>query len=291
VSAGYYQRRRGILEHLESGTIGLIDLAIHDYLCLKMNSVIGNGYSIPAGVCITSAAAIHAFCREVPERSIRRSLEHLEKIGWIKRWTTPGKHGNYPILVARGAVRDLSGNEYRVNAEKTEDWRFPVCDLARSARGDGQQLSANKELRSKNKEKTKAAAKNQPPSDPRTEAFLDFAYKEFEAKHGVKPSWAAADFVQLDRFLKSNPEVSGEEMQRRFRNYLASTEPFTIQQGGSLMYFIRKFVVLAGGPIHAPQPKGGSNGRVKIEPAWENKLSDEDKRKLREYGVVGGPIQ
>lgn len=172
MSAGFYKRRRGILEHLEAGTIGLLDLAIHDYLCLKINGVRGSECSIPAGVCFTSAAAIYAVCpKEVAERTIRRSLEHLEAIGWIKRWTVPGKHGNYPVLVARASVHDVSGNEYRVNAEATTDWRFPVYvsgeEAARSARGDGRGSSAYREERVENgegrKKQSAATAKAAPP--------------------------------------------------------------------------------------------------------------------------------
>lgn len=152
MSAGFYKRRRGILEHLEAGNIGLVDLAVHDYLCLKMNAVIGNHCSIPAGVCFTSAAAIYAVCpKEVSERTIRRSLEHLEKIGWIKRWTIPGKHGNYPVMVARASVHDLAGKEYRVSAMQTSDWRFPFyipCEeAAGSARAGGEEMSADREVK------------------------------------------------------------------------------------------------------------------------------------------------
>ncbi len=157
MSEGFYKRRRGILEHLETGTIGLLDLAIHDYLCLKINAVRGSECSIPAGVCFTSAAAIYAVCpKEVAERTIRRSLEHLEAIGWIKRWTIPGKHGNYPVLVARASVHDLSGKEYRVNAEATTDWRFPVYasgeESASTRRGDVRGLSAYREKRVESRE-------------------------------------------------------------------------------------------------------------------------------------------
>ncbi len=127
MSAGFYKRRRGILEHLEAGTISLLDLAVHDYLNLKANLVLGSGTSIPPGVCITSAVAIHAMCpSQISERAIQRSLEHLEKIGWIKRWTIRGKRGNYPVLVCRSSVHDLSGDEYRVSGEETIDWRNPV---------------------------------------------------------------------------------------------------------------------------------------------------------------------
>ena len=168
MSEGFYKRRRGILEHLESGRINLIDLAVHDYLNLKSNLVIGSKSSIPPGVCITSAAAIHAVSPGQPsERAIQRSLEHLERIGWIKRWIVRGRRGNYPVLVCRGSVHDLSGKEYRINGEETTDWRHPkwtpVGELSASTGIGDEFVAGNREVRNEKGEKpTKAAAKTTP---------------------------------------------------------------------------------------------------------------------------------
>jgi hypothetical protein len=129
MNQGFYKRRRGILEHLEGGKISLLDLAVHDYLNLKANLVVGNGSSVPPGVCITSAAQIHTTCpRQISERAIQRSIEHLAEIGWIKTWRCRGQAGKYPILIARSNVADLSGKEYRVNADASTDWRTPVLE-------------------------------------------------------------------------------------------------------------------------------------------------------------------
>ncbi len=127
MTKGFYKRRRGILEHLEAGEISLLDLAVHDFLCLRANAVVGNGSPLPPGVWIGSAKAIHALCpRQISLRAIQRSLEHLEKLRWLKRWVSPGRMGNYPILIARFHVHDLSSKEYVINAEATTDWRNPV---------------------------------------------------------------------------------------------------------------------------------------------------------------------
>ena len=87
MSGGFYKRRRGILEHLEAGRLSLLDSGVHDYLCLNANQIVGNGSLTPPGEVRTSAAAIAAGCprQYSPERAIRRSLERLEKIGFIKR--------------------------------------------------------------------------------------------------------------------------------------------------------------------------------------------------------------
>jgi hypothetical protein len=153
MTQGFYKRRRGILEHIESGAIDLLESGIHDYLLLKANLLIGSSCSIPPGVCFTSAPAIHAHCRRVSERTIQRCLEHLEAIGWIKTWKTPGKRGNYPVLVCRASVHDLSGNEYRVNGAKTANWRHPVYDPVGEVSGNCPEfvgsLSGNREKRTK----------------------------------------------------------------------------------------------------------------------------------------------
>ena len=57
---GYYKRRRGILEHLEAGHVSLIDLAVHDLICLKANAIVGNGSLYPPGVWMGSAAVVMA---------------------------------------------------------------------------------------------------------------------------------------------------------------------------------------------------------------------------------------
>jgi len=294
MSSGFYKRRRGILEHLENGTIGLLDLAIHDYLCLKINAIRGSECSIPAGVVFTSSAAIYAVCpREVSERTVRRSLEHLDKIGWIKRWTTPGKHGNYPVLVARASVHDLSGNEYRVNAEATTDWRFPVYvsgeESASTRRGGGRGLSANREERVENREERKGpppnkklsqdhapaasseweklrleknpAPKKLAPFTQRFQSFVSFAFQSFQAKHGRKPLWQTKDYSALAKLLKtfSADALPLDHLKTLWNHFTASTEVFTSRQGDSLSYFASNIDKFADGPITVAQ--GKANGK------------------------------
>lgn len=159
MSTGWYKRRRGILEHIESGTIDLLESGIHDYLSLKANLVIGSPCSIPVGICFTSAPAIHVHCPRVSERTIQRCLKHLEEIGWLKTWKVPGKRGNYPVLLCRGSVADLSGKEYRINGVKTVDWKRPVYEpvgeLSGNASASVGTQSGYREVRSKNREESK----------------------------------------------------------------------------------------------------------------------------------------
>lgn len=145
---GWYPRRRGILDHLENGDISLLDAAVHDFLCLIAD--------YRTGVARASAEKIRALCpADVTLRAIQRSLEKLEKLGWIKRFREHGKKGNYAIVIRHYFVRDASLKWWRVNAERTTDWRDiqldPVTDpsfVADSRVTDGDtDVSSVKELR------------------------------------------------------------------------------------------------------------------------------------------------
>lgn len=163
---GFYKRRRAILEHLESGRISLLDAAVHDQLCLRANPIVGNDSYAPPGVWIGSAKAIHATCpRQVSELAVRRSLSRLEGLGWIKRFRVPGKHGNYPILLARFSVTELlpkGRKEYLVNAKDTTDWKHPVLvpvnpatDQPETSQVTVKLLIPSKEVRTKTKKERK----------------------------------------------------------------------------------------------------------------------------------------
>lgn len=155
--AGWYARRRGILEHLERGTISLLDSSIHDFLCLSAD--------YRSGVAFVSAEKIHAQAGAGTSlRAVQRSLEKLESLGWIKRFRVPGRRGNYPTLIGRYFVRDSSLRWWSVSLERTTDWRDvkfdPVTDpsFVGNGAGDGggaesgSEASRIKETRSETEE-------------------------------------------------------------------------------------------------------------------------------------------
>jgi hypothetical protein len=122
MSRGWYPRRRGILEHLNNGRISLLDAGVHDFLCLTCD--------YRTGVAFGSAEKVRALCpRDTSLRTVQRSLDRLEKIGWIKRFRTPGARGNYPILVGKYFVTDASLTWFSVSLEKTDDWRDVQFDV------------------------------------------------------------------------------------------------------------------------------------------------------------------
>lgn len=214
---GFYKRRRGILEHLESGKVSLLDTAVHDLICLRANAVVGNGSAVPPGVWFGSGKAIHALCpREITLRAVQRSLEHLEKMGWIRRWMRPGKHGNYPILIARYSVAGLSSNEYIVNADATTDWRQPKLEsVTESSSLRFKPVTLYKEKRiEKRAESFAFAGKYLRLTGPQLQAFRDaFPGLDVEATIRKADAWCVA-----------NPERAPRTRHARFVNSWLSRE-------------------------------------------------------------------
>jgi hypothetical protein len=248
MSAGFYKRRRGVVEHIEAGTIDLLENGIHDFLCLKANLVIRNGYRLPAGVVSVSAPMLCAHCKRVSERTMQRILNHFEDIGWLKLWKTPGKRGNYMALICRASVHDLSGNEYRVNGESTTDWRNPVYERVGEESGTCPpvvlEVSTLREKRiekRESREEKTLASKTAPPADPRHKPFFGFAYEAFRMKYLQPPTWGAKHCKGLQLFLASHPQITQDEWQRRYENFLASGDQFHQKQSGSLLYFVGNF--------------------------------------------------
>jgi hypothetical protein len=104
-----------LLKHLENGDVSLLDFAIHDVLSLWADH--------GTGVCRASAQKLSVLCPAgTSYKAIQRSLAKLEELGWIKRWVTPGKRGNYPILVCRYYVRDESMTWRSTSGTNTTDW-------------------------------------------------------------------------------------------------------------------------------------------------------------------------
>jgi hypothetical protein len=214
-------------------------------------------------------------------RQIQRALERFEELGYLKSFRVQGARGNTPYLIDKFTVRSGALKGQRLNAAKSESWQRPVYELVAEddavhvaqgvaqgvAQDDALSRSKKKEVRSKNQS---TAAKTAPPSDPRLKPFLDFAYQEFEAKHGQKPTWGGKDFKALSSVLRNNKGLGGAELERRFGNYLASTEAFTARQGDSLAYFCARTDSFLAGPIlERKKSNANHSGKSNIETTLE----------------------
>lgn len=112
----WYPRDRKLLIDLENGAVSLLDIAVHDVLSFWAD--------FKTGVCWASAEKIHALCpAHFSAKTIQRSLEKLDRIGWIKRWMIRGRKGNYPVLICGYYVRQESMTWVQTSGLKTIDWK------------------------------------------------------------------------------------------------------------------------------------------------------------------------
>lgn len=124
MAEGFIQIRNGIKKHLDRGVLGLVDLAVYVQIHLQCDYSTGIWHGSAAKIAATTP-------RGADERAIRRSLEHLDEIGFIKRFNVQGKRGNYPVIINKYVPQSGAVMGKRLNAEATTDWRHPVYDSCR----------------------------------------------------------------------------------------------------------------------------------------------------------------
>ncbi len=146
---GFIKIRRGLLKHLELGRLTAHDLGLYLAILLQAN--------YRTGLWVGSAAKLFAiFPKENTLRRTQRSLERIEKIGFIKRFRVPGRKHNYPVLINKFECTKGVLTGYRLNAEVSTDYRHPVYDhvteLTLSCHGADAELTPIQEVRSKKEE-------------------------------------------------------------------------------------------------------------------------------------------
>jgi len=278
---GWYARRRGVLEHYGSGKVSAFDAGIHDFLCLTCD--------YRTGVAQCSAAKISIAWPGHNMRTIKRSLAKLERIGWIKRFRTPGKHGNYPILILRFAVLrrgpeagpDESPTLWLVNGERTTDWRDvqfdPDTEGGPEPRPEDrpecvpevspiQEVEDLEEGNKKSKAvKTRRALarhhgtgfknpKTQNP-DERFQTVKERYEAEFKIRNpGINPPFDGSDAKSLSGLLKSQPDQSTETLISWLQNAFDSEGAFPLLPGFRLREFCSNATKYTRGPLK----KGGT---------------------------------
>ena len=113
----------------------------------------------------------------------------------------------------------------------------------------------------------------------------DFAFKAFEGRFGQKPNWTVKDFVQLADLFKRRPELTLAEFARRWKFYMASTDPFLAKRGFSLAYFCANFDSFLSGPV---QGKPGGEKKSAAQQAREDeqqrgRVSPEGRKTLERF--------
>ncbi len=283
----FYRRRLAVLEHLKAGTITIFDDGLHDIMCMKAQHQVGNASAIPPGVWIGSAHSLWLDTgRCVPERMIRRRMAKLESIGWIRRWTKQGKHGDYPILISRLVVRDQEGNDFSVKAEDTKDWKHPVLvpldDLRREVtvkrpRGD-------REVTGYYIDSRLVDCKTLPPADA-----LQKIWKEH---HGILPGLREIDDdrgKKLTARLKKNPHFLD-----KLKTALQKLNTSSFIQNGTWKPGVDWLLANEGNlrkVLEGNYDEGGKNGTsgVRGGNSRAGRTAGPDKPKALERSVPAGP--
>jgi hypothetical protein len=234
------------------------------------------------GVWTGSAGALAGELAMSP-RTARDVLEKMSNMGYIKRFTLPGKHACYPILVHKFLVTDGEHKGQQLNAigsaSPSNLQYFPreqegeLSGQHRVEHGASQKKIEKGESENKETIRKNLAANAPPPGGAQYRPVLACLWKDFEQKKGQPPSWSAKDFASLSNFLK-NHKHSPEEIILRFKNYVASTEEFVVRQGCSLSFFFSRFDSFISGPIlerrinsnaESRKPTLGDNMRASLE--------------------------
>jgi hypothetical protein len=248
---GFLQLRRGIWEHVRNGQMNVNMLAVYIYILSEADTRTGTW----KGCAQSLASALR-----IPLSTAKYALSKLDGV-YLRRFMVRGRRFCYPIVCHKFVLTNGPDVGRMIDALNSTNEKT-LAFFPRSVSPDilpetSLMLALRRELRIKKRERRKnPAAKPTPPADPRFQPFLEFAYKSFEEKHGAKPSWLGKDFSNLRLLLKANGALSGDELQRRWRNYLDSTEPFVLKQGNGLAYFATHCDTFSNGPILI----GGKNG-------------------------------
>lgn len=116
-TAGYYKRRRGLMDDLKIGKLSLLDNSLHDVLCQLADP--------ESGILWTNAADL-AWRSNSSRKLVQKHLRRLEARGYIKRFSFPRSKKHYPILINSFECTMGAHIGMRLNALETSDWRVPV---------------------------------------------------------------------------------------------------------------------------------------------------------------------
>jgi hypothetical protein len=250
---GFLQLRRGLWEHVRDGRLTHTEALTYMYMLTQADT--------RTGVWLGSAGAL-AGELAMPKSTAKYALAKLEGT-YIRRFPVPGRHTCYPILLHKFLVTDGQHVGLRLDALSSVSPTSLVYvdknDLQHVVSQVVQHIGPQKRIEKREQRKT-LSAKHAPRADPRFRPFLEFAFGAFEQKHGQKPTWGGKDYKALARMLASNKSMDTAELERRFRNYLGSTEAFTKKQGDSLAYFCAHADSFLSGPMLEPR-KAAANGK------------------------------
>ena len=199
------------------------------------------------------------------EAGIRRAsvfpcLDRLEALGELKRISGGGRcqYNRYELTLFAPQT-SLFGTE---NGQRTATVTSmeTVSAAAENGQRHASKRSAPQDGNHNEPEPQKKTSRAARAGDPRHRLFVDFAAETFRGKYGQPPSWCGSDYRRLSELLKHNPSLDSAELNRRWRNFVASADPFFASQKLSLRFFCGRFDSFIDGPVTQSTNGGPKNG-------------------------------
>jgi len=150
---GFVPLRRGILEHCRQGKLPPMAFAIYTLLILEADKTSGVAWSSAKSVALTYG---------YNERTARTSMEKLEDGGYIKRFTVPGRHGEYGIAVNKYLVTHGARSGMTLNAGKSIDLEH----LAFDRREENSKEHVNENVKERSPYQEREVKLSSPPAPP-----------------------------------------------------------------------------------------------------------------------------
>jgi hypothetical protein len=275
MSKGFVQIRRGLEQHLISGSIGLFEVGA--YLVMHLQA------DFETGIWTGSAPRLQATApRGASLRDVQRAIERLSEIKFVRVFHVQGQRGNYRVLIHKYEPQFGALKGKRLNAFASESWCNPVYEVCaeavteNGAESDAETVAEDAPYpkEEENREERKQTHRQKrAPGDPRFQPFFQLAYESYTSKHNrQKPLWGGKDRNKLKNLLKdqSAESLSLDRLKTLWRNFLNSTDSFTVKQGDSLAYFCESAGKFAEGPILAAPGKGANGKPTLTEIAGNN---------------------
>jgi hypothetical protein len=276
---GFVQLRRGLFEHVSSGQMTTME-------CFLYTAILAN--ADPSTGIWDSCAGVMSGLYNIPIRTCRDYLEKLEKKGYLKRFTVPGKHGQYPIFVHQFECTDGALKGKRLNAIKSKSYDNPVYEFCEDGVEDGVEDGAAKYLDNKRIEKKNLSAKVK-PSRVKEPTLLSIFRQDLDAYYlhkTEKPApWDGKEAARLSGWMRANPTITRDEWRRiltnRARSPVAHAVPTSV--------WINRAVSWLNGPADewGKSLTGGNTGNGKGNHSNSAELADAYLREsFREYDGI-----
>jgi hypothetical protein len=219
----------------------------------------------------------------VSESTVYESLEKLKRIGELEwdRAASPYGSNVYRLPKFLAWMKSLHPRKSGGGRGSDVD-KHPLQNPEQTPPKFGAKPSVNHH-REPSEEKTLPASS---PNASLHRRFVQWAKENFRKKHGGQaPAWTGRDYRQLSELLKTKNDLRIEEIQRRWMNFVDSSQPFIRDQGDSLRFFCLNFDRFVNGPLFASTTGGNRNG------SQGTSIIEQEKRSHRMLAKAGFEVQ